>query len=229
MSIATLACYAVAAATLAIVLSPMVDARADASFAWHMAQHLALVFIVAPALVAARPFQTFTAVAPKPFIAGFVRATRWMHGLANPVVALGVFVATMWATHFSGLYELALEHTWAHVAEHTVYLIAGILFWLPVLAPPPLRPLPYPARLLYLFVALPQGALLAFALAGTRHVLYPHYAAVNGVGAALSDQSNAAAVMWIGGGLVLLVAFLLTFGAWAMRESRADMASGGLG
>lgn len=221
-----LACWIVAAGTLAIVLSPVVDARADASFAWHMVQHLALVFIVAPALVAARPFQVFTAVASKPVVARTVRATRWTHGLAHPAVALFVFVAVMWATHFSGLYELALEHTWVHAAEHALYLIAGVLFWLPVFAAPPLRPLAYPARLLYLFVALPQGALLALALSGARHVLYPHYASVSGVATALADQSNAAAVMWIGGGLVTFVAFLVTLSVWAVRETPEESRAG---
>lgn len=229
MSVKTFLYCIVAFATLAIVFSPAVDARADSSFAWHMVQHLALVFVVAPALVAARPFQIFAALAPKRAVAGTVRATQWMHVVAHPVVAFSLFVATMWATHFSPLYELALEHTPVHIAEHALYLAAGVVFWLPVLAPQPLRPLPYPARLLYLFVALPQGALLAFALAGARHVLYPHYATVSGTATALADQNNAAAVMWIGGGLVLFIAFLVTFGVWAVREQRANaLSSGGL-
>ncbi len=228
MSVTGLLCYVTAAGALVLTLSPAMDARADGSFAWHMVQHLALVFLIAPALVASRPFQTFTAIVPKAFVARTVRATQWMHAFAHPVPALLLFVATMWATHFSGLYELALEHTWAHVAEHALYLGAGILFWLPVFGPPPLRPLPYPARLLYLFVALPQAALLAFALGGARHVLYPHYASVMGTAAALGDQSNAAAVMWIGGGLVLFVAFLATFGAWAAREQHGVATTGRL-
>lgn len=221
MNVASLILGIAAVALGAIVLSPLMDARADVSFAWHMGQHLALLFGVSLCLVAARPFKILAAIAPKAFVARTVRATRWTHGAAHPVFALAFFVATMWATHFSVLYELALERTWVHVGEHALYLTAGVLFWLPVIAPQPLRPLPHPARLLYLFVALPQGALLAFALASARHVLYVHYANVNGTAAALADQSNAAAVMWIGGGMILFVAFLATFGAWAARERRA--------
>ncbi len=77
-------------------------------------------------------------------------------------------------------------------------------FWLPVIAPPPLRPWSYPARLLYLAVALPQGALLGMALTSAREPLYPHYVAITGsYAAALADQRNAAAIMWIAGGLVV--------------------------
>lgn len=229
MNVTSTISIAAAATTFAIVLSPAMDARADASFAWHMAQHIVLLFVTAFFIVASRPFAMFASVAPKPLVARTVRVTRTLHGLAHPVVALGFFIATLWATHFSGLYELALEHTWVHVAEHALYVSAGVVFWLPVLAPQPLRPLAYPARLLYLFIALPQGALLAFALASAHRVLYPHYAGINGTAAALADQSNAAAVMWIAGGLIVFTAFLGTFGIWAVRESGAhDALPGGL-
>jgi hypothetical protein len=125
----------------------------------------------------------------------------------------------MWLTHFTGLYDVALRSRPAHVAEHLLYIAAGTLFWLPVLAPPPLRPLPYPARLFYLAIALPQGALIAMAINGARAPLYAHYVATEGWRNALVDQSNAAAVMWLFGGLVVFVAFLATLAVWAHRES----------
>ncbi len=229
MSIASLASWIAALGMLALALSPAIDARADSSFGWHMAQHLVLLFGVSFCIVAGRPFQLFSSLAPKAIVARTVRATRWTHVAAHPALTLSVFVAAMWVAHFSGLYELALERTWAHVAEHALFLTAGVLFWLPVLAPQPLRPLPYPVRLLYLFVALPQGALLALALASAHRVLYSHYAAVSATAAALADQSNAAAVMWIGGGLILFVAFLATLGVWAARENAGgDAVPGGL-
>ena len=149
-----------------------------------------------------------------------MRISRPLHVLALPPVALACFVATLWATHYSGLYEASLENAWAHVGEHLLYLAAGMAFWLPVLASPPLRPASFPVRLLYLALALPQGALLAMALVGAQTPLYPHYAAVIGsTTAALADQRNAAAVMWIAGGLVVFGAFLVTLGQWARRES----------
>lgn len=206
-----------ALASLAIALSPTLDAHADASFAWHMAQHLILLFVVPFFALAAQPFAWLQAALSKRATAQFVRATRFLHALAHPAVALAAFIGVLWITHFSGLYEYSLEHEVAHVVEHALYLIAGTLFWIPVLAPPPVKPLPFPARILYLLVALPQGALLSFALGSSHRVLYAHYASNP---SALADQANAAAVMWIGGGLILFIAFLSTFGAWAFREGR---------
>jgi len=209
----------VAAATAgASALAGPLDLLADASFAWHMLQHVMLLFLVAPLLVLARPFDIFARAAGKRATAAFVRATRPLHALALPPVALGTFVATLWLTHFSPLYELALEHETVHAGEHLLYLIAGVAFWLPVLTVPPLRPLSHPARLLYLLVALPQSAFLGMVIDSARSPLYPHYAAIAGSIAALSDQKNAAAVMWIAGGLAIFSALLLTLAAWSYRE-----------
>jgi len=116
---------------------------------------------------------------------------------------------------------ISLENASIHLAEHAVFFTAGLFFWLPVLAPPPVRPVSYPARLLYLLLALPQGALLAAAIASAHEPLYSHYAQGLTPASALIDQSNAAAIMWIAGGLFLLAVFLVTAGAWAYRERGA--------
>lgn len=208
-----------ALAIAAAAVAPPMDRLADDSFAWHMLQHLLLIYPVALLLLLARPFDLYARIAGKPATAWLVRAVRPLHAFAWPPVALAIFVGTLWATHFSPLYELALEHPSVHALEHLLYLAAGCIFWLPVVAPPPLRPLPHPARLLYLIVALPQGALLGMVLASARQPLYAHYAVLAGSHAALADQGNAAAVMWIAGGLVIFAALLVTLAAWAHREA----------
>lgn len=211
--------YALAGMTIGIAAVTGLDAPSDASFAWHMTQHLLLLFAVPLLLLLAHPFQPLARIAGKSLTAEFVRATRPLHVLASPACALAFFVATMWLTHFTGLYDAALRYWPVHVAEHALYVAAGTFFWLPVLAPPPLRPLPYPARLLYLAVALPQGALVAMAIDSARTPLYAHYVATEGWRGALSDQSNAAAVMWICGGLFVFATFLITLAVWAHRET----------
>jgi len=204
----------------AIALSPQFDRLVDASFAWHMVQHLVLLFVVPLLLLLTRPFEFFSRAVGKEITATFVRKTRPLHVLAHPGLTLAFFTGYLWFMHFSALYEGALEHPALHAAEHGLLLVAGTLFWLPVIAPAPMRPLPYPLRLLYLMVALPQGALLGFALDAARAPLYPHYANV------LFGPAALAAVMWIGGGLILFTAFLVTFGVWARRESVAEWLQG---
>lgn len=212
----------------AAVLSSPFDLLSDGSFAWHMAQHLVLLFVVPLFVLATKPFDAFRALAGKRKTAAFITATRPLHALAHPVVAFAIFTGYLWFMHFSPLYEAALEHPLVHEAEHVMLVIAGMLFWLPVLAPAPLPPQPFPVRLFYLMLALPQGALLAFALGAAQAPLYNHYALLMPVRAALADQSNGAAVMWIGGGLIVFAAFLATLGMWARRESVAERLGGEL-
>ncbi len=219
MSLRSVAGLGAAFVLFAAAVSGPFDRLADESFAWHMVQHLLILYGVALLLLLARPFDLYARFAGKCATASLVKATRPLHALAAPPVALFVFIAALWGTHFSPLYELSLEHPLVHVLEHLLYLAAGIIFWLPVVAPPPLRPLSYPVRLFYLTVALPQGALLGMVLASARVPLYPHYAAITGSrAAALADQGNAAAVMWILGGLVIFGALLITLAVWAHRE-----------
>lgn len=208
-------------------ISPPLDALADRSFAWHMAQHVLVVFVVAFLAVAADPFVLIARAVSKPVLARLVRGLRPLHVLAVPWVTLPFFLAVLWITHFSPLYEVSLERPCVHALEHVLYFVAGVAFWLPVLAPPPLRPQSHPVRILYLIVALPQAALIAMALISARVPLYVHYAKARGAGAALADQHAAAAVMWIAGGLVVLATLLCTVASWARREMRDYPAEGG--
>ena len=207
-----------AALTGGIAVSPPLDRLADASFAWHMVQHVALLYGVSLSALLSRPLDVFTSIAPKNATAAVVQATRPLHVFAWPPLTLAAYVAVLWVTHFSELYQLSLEHFWIHVGEHALYVAAGAAFWLPVLGTPPVRPIAHPARLLYLFVALPQGALLGMAIGGARRPLYAYYANLTTNAQALADQHHAAAIVWIGGGLIVFCAMLATLGAWASRE-----------
>jgi cytochrome c oxidase assembly factor CtaG len=213
---------ALAVFTGGAVVSAPFDRLSDASFAWHMVQHLVLFFALPLFLLLARPFELVAALTGKARTAAAVRALRPLHVAALPPVALATTIAVWWGTHFSGLYEASLEHWYVHALEHAAYATAGVAFWLPVLGTPPLRPQSYPVRLLYVLLALPQGALLAVALGAGRTPLYAHYAAAMSPSAALADQQHAAAVMWIGSWLIVFIVFLTTLGVWAARETRAD-------
>jgi cytochrome c oxidase assembly factor CtaG len=80
------------------------------------------------------------------------------------------------------------------------------------------HPLPFGARLLYVFLAIPQGAFLGVALTQTRGVLYAHYAIARPAAAVIADQHDAGAVMWIAGGMMLFATFMITVATWAARE-----------
>jgi putative membrane protein len=216
-----IAAFVCGVALMCAMLVPPIDALADRFFAWHMTQHVVLMLIGPPLVLLGAPLLLTVAVPPRHIalrITGFSQ-TPFAHALFAPLTGWVLFVAVLWMSHFSPLYESALEHPFVHVAEHALYVIAAFLFWLSVVqvgyTP---RPLPYPARMLYLFLAIPQGAFLGFAIYGARGVLYPHYAHAQTAALALADQQNGGAVMWIAGGLLLFIAFMCTAGAWAASE-----------
>ena len=63
--------------------------------------------------------------------------SRVTRALSFPVVAWLLFAGVLWASHFSPLFNLALEDAWVHRGEHGLYLTAALLFWWPVVGPDP--------------------------------------------------------------------------------------------
>ena len=212
--IAAFVCGLGAAST---VLLPPVDSLADSSFAWHMLQHLSFVLVAPPLLLLGAPLLLLVSATPPAFARRITALAGSPVGdaLFAPVTGWLAYVFVLWGAHFSPLYELSLEHPAVHVAEHALFFGTGLLFWASVVqvgySP---RPLAFPARMFYLFLALPQAAFVAFAIGAAQHVLYPHYTS-------LADQRSGADLMWILGGFLMFVAFMAQAGAWAYAERKA--------
>ncbi len=210
---------AIVAGVLAIE-SPL-DAAGDASFAPHMVQHLILTDVTAPLLLLGAPLLLVLGVAPSRIARRIVEFLKSPLGgvLAFPVLTWSAFMLSLWLLHYTGFFEAALEYEPVHVLEHAIYIGTALLFWFPVIAigPTPWShgALAFPLRLLYLFVAMPAEGMLGFTINSARHVLYPHYAA-----AGLADQQAAGEIMWIGGTLVMFVAFMIVGYEWAGHERR---------
>ncbi len=205
-------------------LVPPLDAYADRRFAAHMVQHLLLMVVAAPLLTLGAPLLLARVAAPAPVRSALGRALRHpaVQTLQFPVLTWGAFPAVMWGSHYSALYEAALERPLVHMLEHAVYLGAALLFWMPVVAAEPSRwRMSHPLRLLYLMVAGPPNVFLAVSLYQSTRLLYPHYEVANLLAgrSPLADQRAGAAVMWILGGIPFLVAMIAVAAAWARHET----------
>jgi putative copper resistance protein D len=146
-----------------------------------------------------------------------------MRVLAFPVVAWLIFAAVMWGSHFTALFDAALEDPAVHVLEHGLFLGAAFLFWWPAVAldPAPWR-MSHPVRALYLFLQMPQNTFLAVVILGASAPLYPHYASLTAAWLPdpLADQQLAAGLMWVIGDLVFLVAIMAVIVGWMRAEAR---------
>ena len=211
---------------IAVALMSGIERYDTTLFSIHMAQHLLLMLVAAPLLVLAAPVtQLLRAASPE------VRQRRLvpvLHSsvvgaLGHPVVTWLTFSLVLWLSHFSPLFNDALEDRGVHDAEHAVYLVASLLFWWPAIAADPARHrLPYPVRVLYVLLQLPVNSFVGMAIVFADAPLYAHYATLNapyGI-AALADQQLAGGVMWLAGDIVFIGAILLIVAAWMRHEER---------
>src|SRR6266542_1047528 len=217
------ACFIGGLVVIWIALQSPIDSYADTRLSVHMGQHLLLTMIAAPLLVLGAPvtllLRAATPAVRRRWVLPLLRS-RPVRLLTAPVVSWAQFALVLWVSHFSPLYEAAVRSTGVHALEHMLYIASAVLFWSPVagLDPSPKR-LSHPARLLYLFLAMPQASFLGLAMWGTSRVLYPSYQAALGA-AALDDQRLAGTIMGSAGMLVMVPALGLVVLDWLAREER---------
>ncbi|MBV9934201.1 MAG: cytochrome c oxidase assembly protein [Actinobacteria bacterium] len=197
------------------------DARAHGSLTAHMAQHVLLLMVAAPLLVAGGCVPMLVRVVPGRTGAVVRRAWRrvvrshaglgWMAWTGGAIVAQ---TAAMWIWHLPGPFEAALRHPVLHGLEHMSFLATAMVFWWAVSAGRRDR---LGAAVIAVFIAALPGTGLGAALTFANHPWYPTYA---GAGA-LADQQMAGVVMWSVGGFAYVVAAAVLFARWMAGLERA--------
>ncbi len=213
-------------AVIEIALQSIIERYDTTLFSVHMVQHILLTLVAPPLLALGAPITLALRVARPEFrrrVALPILHSRLLRFLTFPVVAWLLFASVMWGTHFSPIFNESLEQPLVHQLEHLAYLVAGLLFWWPVVGvdPSPWR-IPNPVRAMYLFLQMPQNTFLALAIYSAAAPLYPHYAAIRirwGPDP-LMDQQIAGGLMWIVGDVVFIVAIVLTVVGWMRSEER---------
>jgi len=208
-----------------LALSSPVEVYADQLLSIHMVQHLLLQLVAAPLLLLGAPATLTLRVAGPSVRRWLLRIlhSRVVAALSFPLLGWVAFAAVNWGWHLSPLYDQALEEPWLHYVQHATMLGAALLFWWPVVAADPARwRLPEPARLFYLFLAMPQNSFLGVAILSAPAALYPHYAEmVRAWGPTpLEDQSLAGLIMWAVGDVCFLLGMGAVAVAWLRRDER---------
>ncbi len=219
-----------------VALVSAIDLYADDLLTVHMVQHLLLAMVAPPLLALGAPI-TLILRAATPRVRHRwllpVLHSRAVRIVATPAVAWTLFTAVMWFSHFSPLYEAALEDPTIHVLEHALFVATGILFWWPVIGADPMpRRIGHGRRFVYLLAQMPVNAAVGLAIYFAPSVLYAHYAtAERGWGPSpMLDQQVGGLLMWTVGDLILLVAVTGVLAAWmqadARRSRRAESRTG---
>ncbi len=186
-----------------------------AYFTAHVIQHL-LLGMVAPVLLALGAPITLALQS-----SGRDTRRRLLRALHSPVVSVMTHPLTAWALfggsmfvlYFTSLYARTLHNAALHDAVHMHFVLAGCLFFWPVvgLDPTPHR-LPYGGRMLYVLVALPFHTILGVALVTQTRLVAP--------GLSLSDQQTGAGILWTAGELLGLIAMMIVAAQWMQAEER---------
>lgn len=216
-----LALWLMGALTSAGALSGPLDAAAHDLFSAHMVQHMVLVVVAAPALIASRPVRYLGHAVPPPARRWAGRTTHRVVGRSwrSPLVVGIATVATFVIWHVPALYEAAVRSDPVHALEHGSFLAVALGSWGLILGRQPAGTRAALAFAIFL-VGGALGALLTF----SGSVLYP----VHGSGPVLwgldplSDQRLAGVIMWIPSGTVYVIAFCVLFLTW-MRALDARM------
>jgi putative membrane protein len=186
----------------------------------HMIQHLILMFVVVPAWIKGTPPWVFDPI---------INSRRgrflltWVPRVM-PGFLLATLIIALW--HVPLFYNATLTNELIHVLQHVFFLIAGFLFFWPlmstVMESPQLSP---PMKSLYLFAQTIPSGIVGATIVYAAPPLYPHYAdaTVRPWGLSVADdQVLGGMFMWVGMNLVFLTMLSIIFLRWAGDEDRKE-------
>jgi len=202
-------------AAIAVALVSPLEALDDRLMITHMLQHLLLLLIAPPLLLLSAPQIPLIRALPPSLakrtvgvIAKSRTCRRCFSFVTHPASAFLLFSFAMLGWHLPGPFESALHSDYWHVAEHACFIIAGTLFWYPIVQPwPAVERWSRLAFVPYLLIADAENSMLAAFMVFSGRVLYPSYATVPRINhiPAITDQIVAGAIMWVPGSIVFLV------------------------
>lgn len=202
-------------------------------FSVHMAQHMVLnmltpIFLVmgAPvtlALRALRPARIRGDRGPREWLTAVLHS-RYVTVVSHPAVATIIFVFSLFALYFTPLFEAAMRNHLGHIAMMVHFLAAGALFfWVLLGVDPAPRKLPYPGRLLLLFVTMPFHAFFGIALMNLSEALaLGWYNAVDPPWGTtiLHDQQTGGAIAWAFGEVPTFIVVTVLAVQWYLDDQR---------
>jgi putative membrane protein len=220
-------CFAAAMLTLALALLSPLDRLSDSLFSAHMTQHQILMSVAAPLLVLGRPLHVYLWGLPAETRA---RVTVWtrvreartaIRTATHPLLVLFVQAVVMWVLHLPYLFELALRNEIFHAVQHLLFFSTSVLFFWAVVHGRYGRS-GYGVSVFFVFAAAMHTSVLGALFTLGKVIAYPIHAGRTELLQLepLEDQQLAGLIMWIPGGMALVVVGLSLFAAWIGEAER---------
>jgi putative copper resistance protein D len=220
-------------AVVVVATQSGIGAYDDVLFWDHMVQHLMLIMVAPPLLIAGQPVTLLLHASRNPLHTWAKRAvrSRVVSFLTWPVLGFVAYSAAIAAAHLTDLANLVATNESVHNAEHAAFLLVGYLFFLPILGHEPIRwRLSYPVRFVILVLVMPvdtfTGLVLGYGNAGTPGVP-PGPRPVWAPGL-VQDLHWGGAIMWVGGDAIMFGLMMIVFLVWSRDERPAASGRGWL-
>ncbi len=197
----------------------------------HMVQHLMLIMVAPPLLIAGQPITLLLHASRNPLHTWTKRALRSPVAkfLTWPVFGVLAYAAAVMGAHLTGFANLVQTNRGALEAEHVLFFVVGYLFFLPIIGKEPIRwRLSYPVRFVILVLIMPvdtfTGLVLGYGGAGSPGV--PSGPRPAWAPNPVQDLHLGGAVMWVGGDALMFALMMLVFLMWS-RDERAAVSGHG--
>ncbi len=220
-------------AALLLVSSSGVGAYGYGMFSVHMGGHMALNMFIPVLLVLGGPVTLLLrAVAPAgrgnpPGPREWAQSlmhSRFTRVLANPIVALIVFVVSLYGLYFTALFDQLIRFHWGHLLMNIHFLITGYLYyWAIIGIDPGPRRLPHLGRLGMLFAIMPFHAFFGVAVMSMETLVggtyYPQLQ-LTWMHDLFADQKIGGSLAWISGEIPVLLVVGALLSQWARQDRR---------
>ena len=213
---ARIAAFLFGQALLVIALFSPLEALSGTVMSAHMVQHVLLIAVAPPLLLAGRPEIVAFWGLPASTRRGIARERRFraalatLRAVAHPLPASLLSGAALWIWHAPGPFEAVRASEWLHRLEHASFFFTALLFWRCLIGTAR-RPAAAAAGAAAALVAMVHGGFLAALIGLSPTVLFP--ASTEGAPLCgltpLEDQQLAGAIMWVPAGAIYLIAGLV--------------------
>lgn len=218
-----------------IALESPIDALSVTSFSWHMVEHMLLLLVAPPLILAGAPWIALYEGIPdsiRPKIRNFGEkvlaknyVTKIISFLTKPGVALAIFAIDLWGWHVPVLFDLTFKYNTLHDFQHLTFLGVGMLYFSTLLDSPPIQVSLSPLKKIpYIFGGILACWILGIVLAFATAPLYaPYlYQAHSTVASVLSSQVQGAAIMWAPSMIPFDILFAVSLQKWLASEAKKD-------
>jgi cytochrome c oxidase assembly factor CtaG len=214
--------------TLAVALLSGLERYDTTLFGVHMVQHMLLAMVAPVFLALGAPVTLALRTLPgRPRGALLtVLHSRVAKVLTFPAVPWVVFIGSPFALYFSSWYPATLDSPLLHDLMHLHFVVAGCLFFWPIIGvdPVPGR-VSHPLRIMLLFATMPFHAFLGVAIMGVSSngkglLAATHYLPIIGRADAVYQQQVGGGLIWASGDIVGVLFMFVAMIQWMQASDR---------